>query len=134
MADHFVLDTHGLVWYLEGHPRLGAGALSAIQQPGNRLFVPVIALAEACWMVEHGRLAIPSVTALLADLDAAPRITVVPLAPDATRLGATLTALDDMHDRLIVATALLLATGANPVVLITRDVAIQQSGLVPTLW
>jgi len=47
MAHKYVLDTHTLVWYIEGNPRLGAAAKLVIDDPGSELVLSVIALAEA---------------------------------------------------------------------------------------
>jgi hypothetical protein len=46
----------------------------------------------------------------------------------------TLTSLIEMHDRLIVATALYLARAGESVALLTCDVNITASGLVPIIW
>jgi PIN domain nuclease of toxin-antitoxin system len=47
MAHKYVLDTHALVWHLEGNPRLGPQAKKAIEDPLSNLVLPIIALAEA---------------------------------------------------------------------------------------
>jgi len=62
-----------------GNARLGANARAAMQDPANVLYLPIIALAEACWAVAAGKTTIPSVAALLADVDADPRIVLIPL-------------------------------------------------------
>jgi PIN domain nuclease of toxin-antitoxin system len=134
MANEFALDAHALVWFLEGNPRLGANARLALQDPGSVLYLPVIALAEACWVVQRGRSTIPSVAALLADVDADPRIVVIPLDRAILDISVTLTALAEMHDRHIVATALHLARPGFPVLLLTLDANITASGLVPMVW
>jgi PIN domain nuclease of toxin-antitoxin system len=134
MANEHVLDAHALVWFLEGNPRLGASARAVIQDPASVLYLPVIALAEACWTVEHGKSAIPSVAALLADVDADPRVVLVPLDRPILDVSLTLTALSEMHDRQIVATALHLALTHPSVPLLTRDRDITSSGLVPIVW
>jgi PIN domain nuclease of toxin-antitoxin system len=107
MASEYVVDAHALVWYLAGSPKLGANARAVMQDPASILVLPAIALAEACWTVERGRSVIPSVSSLLADIDADPRITVVPLDRATLDRSFTLTSIGEMHDRQIVATALL---------------------------
>ena len=134
MANEFILDAHALIWFLEGNPRLGANARVAIQDPASVLYLPVIALAEACWVVERGRTAIASVTGLLADVDADPRIVLVPLDRAILDLSHTLTAIGEMHDRQIVATALHLAVAPATVPLLTCDRNITASGLVQVVW
>ena len=135
MANEFVLDAHALVWFLEGNPRLGPIARAAIQDPASVLYLPFIALAEACWAIEHGRSSIPSVASLLTDLDADPRIVLVPLDRPILDLSLTLTPIREMHDRQIVATALhLAAKTGSPVSLLTCDQDITASGLVLITW
>jgi PIN domain nuclease of toxin-antitoxin system len=134
MTNRYVVDAHALIWYLEGNSRLGAAARSALADPQNELFLPIIALAEACWIVEHGRARIPSVTHLLADIDADPRITLMPLDRVTLEVSLTLTGIGEMHDRQIIAAALSLAGTGQGVALLTRDESIRDSGLVPVTW
>jgi PIN domain nuclease of toxin-antitoxin system len=47
MAHKYVLDSHALVWHLEGNPRLGPQAKKVIDDPASNLVLPIIALAEA---------------------------------------------------------------------------------------
>jgi PIN domain nuclease of toxin-antitoxin system len=130
----YVLDTHALIWFLEGNPHLGKNAQAAIADPANELFLPVIALGEACWVVEKKKCAIPSVAALLADIDADPRIVLVPLDRTILNVSVALTSIPEMHDRQIVATCLFLTSPGSPVTLLTRDGIITASGLVPVVW
>lgn len=134
MANKFVLDTHALIWFLAGNPRLGTNARAAMQDPANVLYLPVIALAEACWVVDRGRTSLPSSTSLLADVDADPRIVLVPLDRAILGISITLTTIGEMHDRQIVATALHLAGVPGSVSLLTCDANITASGLVPIVW
>jgi PIN domain nuclease of toxin-antitoxin system len=134
MADEYVVDAHALIWYLEDSPRLGVNAGKILDDPASALFLPLIALAEACWTVERGKCNVPAVADLLADVDADPRITLVSL--DRTLLDFTLplTAIGEMHDRQIVATVLLRASTGASVALLTCDTNIVSSGLVPIVW
>jgi PIN domain nuclease of toxin-antitoxin system len=134
VTNRYVVDAHALIWYLEGNSRLGAGAQSALADPQNELFLPIIAVAEACWIVEHGRCRIPSVAQLLSDVDADPRITLVPLDRETLETSLVLTTIGEMHDRQIVATVLNLAATGQEIVLLTRDESIRNSGLVSVTW
>lgn len=134
MANEYVVDAHALVWFLEGNPRLSTNARAALQDPASVLYLPVIALAEACWIVERGKCAIPSITNLLADVDADPRIVLVPLDRAILDLSLTLASLNEMHDRQIVATVLHLAAKGISAHLITCDRNITSSSLVPIVW
>ena len=77
---------------------------------------------------------IPSVTGFFLVIDADPRVTVIPL--DRTILDKTLTLTDinEMHDRQITATALVLIDQGESVALITRDENIRETDLVPVIW
>ena len=60
MASRFVLDTHALVWYLEGSARLSSDAKAVMDDPASEMILSVIALAEALHIVDKGRTSIPS--------------------------------------------------------------------------
>ena len=134
VANEYALDAHALIWFLGGNPRLGVNARAVLQDPASVLHVPIIALAEACWAVAAGRTSIPSVATLLADVDADPRITVVPLDRGILDRSFQLPAISEMHDRLIAATALHLGGSSSTVPLVTCDAEITSSGLVPVVW
>src|SRR5215210_169969 len=109
-----VVDTHALLWFLADSSRLSAAADAALSDPGSELVLPAIALAEACWIVERGRVPL-SVAELLGALDADPRIQVYPLDEAVVRKSLGLTTIGEMHDRQIVATALVLIDQAETV-------------------
>ncbi|OYV83086.1 MAG: twitching motility protein PilT, partial [Planctomycetia bacterium 21-64-5] len=117
-----------------GNARLGSNARAALQDPGSRLYLPVIALAEACWAVARGKTSIPSLAALLAAVDADSRTVVVPLDRAILDRSLTLSAISEMHDRLIAATTLHLAGVSSIVPLLTCDPDIASSGLVTVVW
>jgi hypothetical protein len=92
-------------------------------------------LAEACWVVAKGESAIASVNELLSDVDADRRIHLLPLDRATLDLSVTLTSIAEMHDRQIVAAALLLtASSGQAIPLLTRDENITASGVVPVVW
>jgi hypothetical protein len=74
------------------------------------------------------------VGALLADVDADPRILVIPLDRLILDRAMSLTAVPEMHDRSIVGTALLRAEKGIPIAVLTCDTNITASGLVPIVW
>jgi PIN domain nuclease of toxin-antitoxin system len=67
--------------------------------------------------------------AIVAALQASPGFRLAPLSPDTALHIRELTALRDIHDRLIVAEAI-----ERDAVLITRDEEITGSGLIGTVW
>lgn len=134
MATQYVVDTHALVWFLEGNPRLGINAKALLEDPTSVLIVPMIVVAEACWIIEHGRTSLPSISDFLKAVDADPRVTVVALDRAILDKTLTLLAIGEMHDRQIVATALHLRDQGETVILITKDTNIRDAGVVPTTW
>ncbi len=134
MPTKHVVDTHAIVWFLEGNPRLGKKARAILENANSELIIPLIVLAEACWIIEHGRTSIPTVADFLAAVDDDPRVNVIPL--DRSILDKTLSidAIEEMHDRQIVGTALLLMDEGKDVAMLTKDTNIRRSGLVSTVW
>jgi PIN domain nuclease of toxin-antitoxin system len=134
MAVKQVLDTHALVWYLEGNPRLGAAAKAAIDDPRSELVLPLIALAEATYIVERGRTSIPDVANLLERVGGDSRIDIYPVTMSVFRRSLSLSTIPELHDRLIVATALEVQRAGHAVALLTKDSVIVPSGFVPIIW
>ncbi len=134
MANDYVVDAHALIWFLEANSRLGAAAKAAMSDPASTLHLPIIALAEACWVVEKNRCSIPSVNDLLHDVDADRRIALVSLDRQVLELSQSLIAIQEMHDRLIGATLLALQISGMKASLLTRDPNIIASGIGPIIW
>ena len=130
----YVLDAHALLWFLLDHPKLGPAAKRVLSDPASDLVLPAIALAEAAWIVSRRRTALTDVAAFFQSVTADPRIAIAPLNLAVVERGTRLTAVLEMHDRQIVATALLIAEGGVPATLLTRDANIVASGLIPIVW
>lgn len=129
---HFI-DTHTFLWYLAGNAQLGSAAKAILQDATSELFIPATTLAEACWIVERGRLAL-TVSDVLTAIDGDPRITFVPLDRSVIERSNGLMAISEMHDRQIVATALIARDRGETVDLLTKDGNITASGLVTIVW
>lgn len=130
----YVIDTHALIWFIEGNSRLGANANAILSNPDSQLVIPATTLAEAVWIVERGRTSIPSTKDLLSAVEADPRTIIYPLDKEIIETTMTITAINEMHDRQIVATAIVLASKGEIVQLLTCDLNITASGLVPVIW
>lgn len=130
----YVLDTHTLIWYLEGNSKLSHKVKTIIDDPESELILPAIALAEAMFIVEKRKTDIVDVTSLLSDIDNDPRIQLFAL--DRTVMDKTLTLqeIPEMHDRQIAATALVLADLEHTVHLLTKDNILVASDSVSTIW
>ena len=130
----YVIDTHALIWFLEGNSRLGASAKTILADSNSQLILPAIALSEAVWIVERARTSIPSVSDLLNAINADPRIVIYPLDKTIIEQSISLLAITEMHDRLIVATAMSLKSRGEKTALLTCDRNITASGLVNLIW
>ena len=85
-------------------------------------------------MIEHGKTSIPGSDPFLDAVDADPRVRVLPLDRTVLNKSSSLTSVTEMHDRQIVATALLLINQGETVALLTRDANIRESRLIPVIW
>ena len=133
MAHKYILDTHALVWYLEGSTRLSNTAKILIDDVNNQLILPFIALAETTFLIERGRTKIPTVVDLIHVVQPGSRIEIYPLTWEVFQQSLVAASIPEIHDRLIVATALHLQQ-FNTVSLVTRDETITKSGLIPVDW
>lgn len=134
MPHKYVLDAHALVWYLEGNLKLAPNAKSIMDHPNSEMVLPIIGLVEAALVVEKGRSTIPSPADFVSDVQTDHRIEVYPLTWEVFKQSLTATAIPEIHDRLIVATALHLQRLGHTVSLLTKDLRITQSGLIPVVW
>lgn len=130
----YVIDTHALIWFLEGNQRLGTQAQAILSNLDSQLVLPAIALAEAAWIVERGKTAIPSVNALFNAINNDPRIAVYPLDRNIINQTLSLLSINEMHDRQIVATAMILQNQGETVALLTCDRNITASGVISIIW
>ncbi len=130
----YILYTHAVIWFLEGNSRLGSIAQSILADANSELVLPAIALAESVWIVSRGKTSIPSVDALLKVLKEDKRIFIYPLDFDVIEKSIELTSINEMHDRQIVSTALVVESKGNQVALLTCDQNIFAANLVAIVW
>lgn len=136
MADKYILDTHALVWYLEGNPRLGRKAKATMSAADSELVLPLIALAEAAYLIERGRVGIPTISNLLADVQADRRIEIYPLTMEIFEQSLTSKGLSipELHDRFIVSTGLYLQGLGHTATILTKDETITGAEVLPVTW
>lgn len=134
MATKYIVDTHALIWHLEGNSLLGPSAKSVTTDPNSELILPAIALAEAMFIVEKGRCAITSVRDMISDIRADKRIDIFPLTIGILEESASLTAIPEIHDRLIVATGVYLQNLGESVEILTKDNEITRASILPVIW
>jgi PIN domain nuclease of toxin-antitoxin system len=129
-----VTDTHGLIWYLEDSPHLGAGAraaFNACDRGESVIYVPTICLVEIIYLQEKGRIPADLKAQLDTALEAGTTgLILASLTAAVANAVARVprTEVPDMPDRIIAATALNLGLP-----LISRDRAIRLS-TVQTVW
>jgi PIN domain nuclease of toxin-antitoxin system len=101
----YVLDTHTLVWYLEGGRKLGGRALAVLNDESVRLLIPSIVLAELRYLGFRGRLSL-DYKEVLETISEDPRMEIVALEVDIVgRMPLSL----EIHDAIICAPAMLFA-------------------------
>jgi PIN domain nuclease of toxin-antitoxin system len=134
MVTKHILDTHALIWHLEGNPRLGLNARAVIDDPQSELVLPVIVLAEAFHLIAKGRTSIPTPQHLIGDISVDPRLVVYPLTYEILLESLALNTIPEMHDRLIAATAVFLGKTGTDVRIVTKDRSIVDAGAVSVIW
>jgi PIN domain nuclease of toxin-antitoxin system len=133
MGTRYVLDAHALIWYLEGNPRLGTSAKTILDDHASEMVVPIIALCECVHVIGKGRTKIKTADEFLEKIEQDPRFEIAPLTTEILRTSLPLQ-VGEMHDRLIVATALVEKSLGRQIWLLTCDADITGSGLVPIVW
>ena len=129
-----VADSHAIVWYTQGSPRLSEPAAIALAESEalGDLVVSVATLIDRWYVTQTTQAVTAGQLKFLQDhLIASPEVTLEPVnvAVAETSMSIARTVLPDPWDRLIVATALALEAP-----LVSRDGAIARSGLVKTIW
>lgn len=127
----YVIDTHSLIWYLTDDRRLGAHTRQILDNDDARLVIPSIVLAEAKHIADRKRIPL-AFQEILDQISASPNVTIFPLDEFVVNhLPANL----EIHDSIIIATALQCQESfQEDVALLTNDIAISQSGLIPVIW
>ncbi|MFQ5796309.1 MAG: type II toxin-antitoxin system VapC family toxin [Candidatus Bipolaricaulia bacterium] len=127
----YVVDTHALVWFLEGNKRLGKEAKTILLKADTEIVIPSIVLAECKFLFAKKRISI-DIEEIHKRVIIARNSTVYPL--DEAVIDKMPTTLE-IHDAIIVATGLVLReTLGEEAAVITRDEAIMNAGLIDTFW
>ena len=129
-VDSIVIDTHALLWYFEDSPRLSSNARSVfgvIENGGNVGIVPTIVLAELMYISDKRRTSL-DLAQVISTLQTSRNFSIASFDLAILTQMSSLTALE-LHDRIIVATAMLFGSR-----LITRDETIRDSGVIQCIW
>jgi PIN domain nuclease of toxin-antitoxin system len=129
-----VLDTHALVWWVDGDASLSKKAKAAIhrERDGGQIIVSAISAWEVALLVEQGRLRLAmDVAAWLATIQGIDAVRFMPVDIDVAINSVKLPGEfhKDPADRMIVATARKFAAP-----LVTRDEKIRAYAHVKTIW
>lgn len=134
MAIRIVADTHAILWYLYGDPRLSATVaelLDAVDHAGDQVAIASVTLAEIVYLVEKGRIHPQAFDRILAALEQdKPTLIEIPFDRKIARAMQQIdrSQVPDLPDRMVAATALFLRL---PVA--SRDRKINSS-IVETIW
>jgi len=126
----YATDTHSLVWYLTEDPLLSKKALKAFESTIREgiIIVPAVVLAEVMFISKKGKVTL-TFEETLEKIEKYENFYIAPLDLDILKVADKIELDMEMHDKLIVATALYFGT-----TLITKDKLIRESGIVPTTW
>ena len=127
---NYVTDTHSLVWYFTDDQRLSKKALKSFEGTvkEGQIIVPTVVLAEILFIARKGRIPL-DFTATVEKIEALANFEIAPLDLDVLKIAESIGAPLEMHDKLIVATAI-----RYDACMITRDEQITKSKAVKTIW
>lgn len=127
-----VADSHILIWYLVGSPRLSANAhqfMSMAVQRGESIGLSAITFVELVYLIEKGKIPVETLSRAARILETRTFVEIpLTLAISRTLAQIDVGKIPDMPDRIVAATALHWG-----VPIISRDGRIRLSGL-QTIW
>ncbi|MCZ7383278.1 MAG: PIN domain-containing protein [Candidatus Methanoperedens sp.] len=131
MSDIFVTDTHALLWYLTDDEKLSKIAQGVFEKADKGevdIVIPTTVLAEALFITEKHRVDIEFID-IIENIQNSSNYLLHPLDIDIVMKCHELKKIPELHDRIIVATAILLDAK-----LITKDTKIKVSKEVEVVW
>src|SRR4030066_1543266 len=130
MPMDFVTDTHSLIWYFTEDSRLSRKAFDAFEGTvkDGTVIVPAVVLAEIMFIAKKGRVTLTFEDTLKKG-EGYENFEIAPLDAEILTIADKIEADLEMHDKLIVATALYYEAA-----LITKDELVRKSGGVSTIW
>jgi PIN domain nuclease of toxin-antitoxin system len=126
----YVTDTHSILWYFTEDPRLSKRAFDVFEGTIREGFIiiPAVVLAEIMFIAKKGRITL-TFEETLKKIERYENFDLTPLDVDILKVANKIEADLEMHDRLIVATALYFNA-----TLITKDRQIGNASICPTIW
>lgn len=126
----YVTDTHSIVWYFTEDSRLSKKALEVFEGTMKQgvVIIPAVVLAKIMFIAKKGKITL-TFEETLKKIEEYENFDVAPLDVDILKVADKIEAELEMHDKLIVATALHFNAA-----LITKDRSITDTGLCSTIW
>lgn len=129
-----VADSHAIVWYVQGSPRLSDSAVSALAdaEASDGIVVSVATLLDLWYVTQTTQgVSVDDLGRLRSVMASSPSVDLhaIDLAVADATTSISRDQLGDPWDRFILATARVLA-----VPLVTRDDKIRKTELVETIW
>jgi PIN domain nuclease of toxin-antitoxin system len=126
----YVADTHCLIWYFTEDPQLSKKALGAFEGTLKKgiIIIPAVVLAEVMFIAKRGKITL-TFKETLKRIESYENFDIAPLDVEILRVADKIEVELEMHDKLIVATALYYNA-----TLITKDRRIKGYGVCPTIW
>lgn len=128
---NFVTDTHALVWWFIGSPKIGSTAAAVFEKcekGENLVFVPSIVIAEALSIFDKKRVSF-DFKKFLRRINDDKNFLIIPLDYSILEEMVNLRDIPELHDKIIVSTAKYLNAP-----LITKDPIIQNLPYIKTIW
>jgi PIN domain nuclease of toxin-antitoxin system len=127
-------DSHAIMWLSQRSPELSEDAANALleAEETDGVVVSVASLVDLWYVTQTTKgVSDADLTHLRKQITSSPELSLQPIDEDVVDATTAIPrdVLSDPWDRFIVATAKVL-----DVPLVTRDQAIRDSGLVPTIW
>jgi len=126
----YVTDTHSIVWYFTEDPRLGMKALQAFEETNKEglIIIPAVVLAEIMFIAKKGRITL-TFKETLRKIEEYENFDIASLDVEILKVADKMEVDLEMHDRLVIATALYFNA-----TLITKDRSIIDTGVCSTVW
>ncbi|MDI6655717.1 MAG: PIN domain-containing protein [Methanobacteriota archaeon] len=127
----YVTDTHPFLWHLSNDDRLSKKAseiFTKAELGEATIVVPTIVLAESFYIVKKQKVEI-NFAEVIEKVEFASNFTTFPLDLKVIKEIQKLDKLPELHDKIVVATAQILAAD-----LISKDDEIKKSGYVNVIW
>jgi len=127
----YVLDTHALIWFLTSDNKLGKKALELLRRADmgeETIIIPTVVLAEIFYICEKNKVAL-KFREILDKITNSSNYEVYDLNLNIILKLEELNKIRELHDRIIIATAVLTDSE-----IMTRDKNIRESNYVRVVW